>query len=296
MISEPSSASEIDNTVANRFVCGLSSDMLESRVLYRRVSREVRALRHPPIFIGIIIGTFMQFYHNIAHNFVYYLAGRYGVYGGEENALMDMGFQLLTSMVNATYLPSNFCLYALFTLALVVGLSPLVTNRILHSREILTIGIAWRTVLVCSILVFFRTVSFVLTILPSPAPHCQKESFRPPVTLWDVLTGFGLNDGCSDLLFSSHMLYGATAAAMVTHYIRLDMAKSAMNKTNVMIRHIIVAVCCSLVVGEGLFIVAENRHYSVDVWTAMYVVPLTWSFFCVLYPKDPLPPVAIDEG
>jgi hypothetical protein len=87
---------------------------------------EIKVLKNPMIFGGIIFGILMQFFHNVAHNYVYFLAGHYKVYGGPSGQLVDLGFEALQpSIAHLSFLPSNGCLYALALVCLAVLLSPL---------------------------------------------------------------------------------------------------------------------------------------------------------------------------
>jgi hypothetical protein len=157
-------------------------------------------LKVPVIFWGIVVGAIMQWLHNVAHNYVYYLAGVYGVYGGPENHLVDMGFKALQPPISdLSFLPSNGCLYALGLIAGIVSLSPLFTNVIIRDESVRVIQILWRGLVVCSITVILRCVSFLLTILPSPAPHCSKAEFDPPTTASEIFFKFDTENGCSDL-------------------------------------------------------------------------------------------------
>ena len=240
-------------------------------ILKERISGEIKVLKNRFIFSGIIFGVIMQFLHNVAHNYVYFLAGRYGVYGGPSAQLVDLGFKALQpSIAHLSFLPSNGCLYALALVCLATLLSPL------RKSSAYFVQIIWRALLVCSITIILRCVSFLLTILPSPAPQCEKALFDPPSSTVEIFFKFDTENGCSDLIFSSHMMYGLLATCVVVHYV--DRYQS-----------LLAALCLSLNIAEGFCIVAQERHYSIDVWASFYAVPLTWIAFLHFLPNDPPP-------
>ena len=172
---------------------------LKERVI-SNLKQEWDHFKLPAIWVGILVGAIMQWVHNIAHNYVYYLAGVYGVYGGPENHLVDMGFKALQPPISdLSFLPSNGCLYAIAAIAAIVAGSPIVTNVIIRDESVRVVQILWRGLLVCSLTIVLRCISFLLTILPSPAPHCSPAEFDPPSTASDIFFKFDTENGCSDL-------------------------------------------------------------------------------------------------
>lgn len=47
-------------------------------------------------------------------------------------------------------------------------------------------------------------------ILPGPAEHCSEANFNPPTTAGEIFARIFVSGGCSDLIFSGHMLYVIT--------------------------------------------------------------------------------------
>jgi hypothetical protein len=170
-------------------------------------------------------------------------------------------------------------------------ISPSFTTVIIRDSKVRAVQMFWRVLTVCSFMVVSRCVSFLLTILPSPAPHCTKGQFSPPRTLSDILFGFDTENGCSDLIFCSHILYGVMAANVVTLYVLKQRFPDFRRYTlEIRLKYALIFIMWSLVVAEGLCIVAQERHYSVDVWIALFVVPLGWVSFYQFCPKDPAIP------
>jgi hypothetical protein len=60
--------------------------------LVANLSLEWSLLKRPLVFLTILFTMFMQWMHSTAHNLVYFLADKYGVCGGDENTLTDLGF------------------------------------------------------------------------------------------------------------------------------------------------------------------------------------------------------------
>ncbi len=258
------------------------------------IRAEWACFKLPVVFSGILFGAVMQWVHNIAHNYVYYLAGVYGVYGGSENHLTDLGFKALQpSIAYLSFLPSNGCLYSLGAIAVVVAVSPLFTDKVIRNKSVRVVQILWRALLVCSITICLRCISFLLTILPSPAPHCSQADFDPPAGAYEIFFVFDTENGCSDLIFSSHMMYGIIAASLVTLYtLKKPAEEFVMTRLEKWLKYSLIFIVWSLVVAEGFCIVAQESHYSIDVWTAFYAVPLAWVGFYHFFPNDPSPTIA----
>jgi hypothetical protein len=247
--------------------------------------------RNPKIFFGIVFGAIAQFIHNVCHNYVYYLAGEYEVYGGPDNQLTDLGFKALPSIADMSFLPSNGCLYSLGVIAVIVATTPIFTVRFFRTDSIRTVQILWRAMVVCSVAIVFRCVSFLVTILPAPAPQCAEAEFSPPDSTSEIFLKFDTDNGCSDLIFSSHMMYGLIATGIVTDYTMMSLKgqTEAVSILERWLKYCLIFTCVGLVIAEAFCIVAQNRHYTVDVWTSCYAVPLTWIAFRYFIPNDPGP-------
>ena len=248
--------------------------------------------RNPKIFCGIFFGALAQYVHNVCHNYVYYLAGVYEVYGGPSNQLTDLGFKALPSIADLSFLPSNGCLYSLGVIAALVAISPVFTRKYFKTDTIRTVQILWRALVVCSVAIVFRCVSFLVTILPAPAPQCAEAEFNPPDSTSEIFLKFDTDNGCSDLIFSSHMMYGLIATGIVTDYTIRSLRTQPEGTVSILerwLKYSLIFVCVGLVIAEAFCIVAQNRHYTVDVWTSCYAVPLTWIAFLYFIPNDPGP-------
>lgn len=85
------------------------------------------------------------------------------------------------------------------------------------------------------------------------------------------------------------MMYGITATGIVCHYLTRSLKRSDVSRKEKLIKWGISLFCVAVVIAEGFCIIAQNRHYSVDVWTSAYAVPLTWIAFDYFVPADPVP-------
>jgi hypothetical protein len=63
-------------------------------------------LKQPKIFTGIGVGVLMAWIHLAAHNYAYFLADKYGIYGGKAGQLKHFGIEALSSsLVYSDLLP-----------------------------------------------------------------------------------------------------------------------------------------------------------------------------------------------
>jgi hypothetical protein len=166
-----------------------------------------------------------------------------------------------------------------------------------------------------SVALVFRIISFLVTALPGSARQCRlhfdesclaltpneparcavpNPAFQPPstsqlFTRLDALNGesplaplwkrlrqlipWAWPDpilGCGDLMFSSHTIY--------TLSLILTVSKYWWNKW-------LFAVMICVQIAIAFLIVASRKHYTLDVFSALYIVPLLW-FTHEAYFKD----------
>jgi hypothetical protein len=267
--------------------------------VFSNIKKEWNMLRRPVIFLTVVATGLVQFLHNASHNYVKYLAAKYNVYGGKEGALVDLGFKATDQITtDLSWFPNN-TLFMSAGFAIVIGLSVSFTDLFIESRTLRSMQMLWRACIVCCISVFLRVCSFMMTLLPSPAPHCSKEELDPPKTVAEIFLEFDTGNGCSDLIFSSHMLYGLVATCCLSHYMIVgnptwtNPGSTPKWKVGVRIGIVVIAWLTSLT--EGFTIVDQQRHYSIDVFTALYIVPLVWVAFYHFVPNDPKEEVVVSK-
>jgi hypothetical protein len=257
---------------------------------YKAVSKlELEYLLHWRIYVGILFAAVMQFIHNLCHNYVYYLAWKYNVYGGPDNQLTDMGFIGLEDTMRMDFAP-NFCLYLVAAISIALGFSIFFTRKLISNPSVHIAQMAWRACMVTCITIPLRCISFLVTILPAPADHCSPDLWSPPETAYEIFTWFDVGGSCSDLIFSSHMMYGLIATLTITHYTIMGLRGMPSTQLERSIKYSIVGGAWFIVFYEGLAIIRQRVHYSIDVFTAGYVVPLVWLAFYHFVPMDPVPP------
>lgn len=137
-------------------------------------------------------------------------------------------------------------------------------------------SMALRGVLTMAAARFIRTISFLITVLPSQNPRCYFSHFPvPPPSDWGpwLLVGFTpqVNGGCNDLIISGHATVTSTLACVVTSIV----GKSGFT-----------AALWMLVAMDYMVEVYEGFHYSVDMWLGAVLVNFIWT---VLAPLEDSP-------
>ncbi|TYZ66357.1 hypothetical protein PybrP1_006954 [[Pythium] brassicae (nom. inval.)] len=231
----------------------------------------------------------MQYVHGVFHNLAYWVQGsklsqiqRYPLY--------DLGFELMTELSESHAHWSEYLVFGgVFAPAILLVLSiPLFRQN--PSRPRYMVIVLKRVLFHISVALVFRIASFMLTSLPGPARHCRliideacaaanpnnlvpcmspNPEFMPP-SGHEFFTHLDALNGCGDLMFSSHTIY--TLSFILTAF------KYWPNKY---LLTFMVSVQCAI----AFLIVAARKHYSLDVFTALYVVPLLW-FTHEAYFKD----------
>lgn len=110
-----------------------------------------------------------------------------------------------------------------------------------------------------------RTISFVLTVLPSQVANCYARHFPPPPDAWGewIMVGFlpSARGGCNDLILSGH--------ATVTSTIGCAFTSAASDTSFSVAVWTLIALDYSIESYQGL-------HYSVDMWLGCVVTCLLW--------------------
>ena len=91
------------------------------------------------------------------------------------------------------------------------------------------------------------------------------------------------------MIFSSHMMYGLIAALVIMHYTHVGMKGYNPSRKEIFLKFSFVVLIWGLALFEGIAIVRQQSHYSIDVFTAWYAVPMTWVTFHYFAPTDPVP-------
>ena len=143
-------------------------------------------------------------------------------------------------------------------------------------------SMALRGVLTMAAARSIRTVSFLITVLPSQNPRCYFSHFpNPPPSEWMawLMVGFTpqVNGGCNDLIISGHATVTSTLACVVT---------------SIVSKPVFTAALWTFVAMDYMVEVYEGFHYSVDMWLGAVLVNFIWT---VLAPLEESPPAVKEE-
>jgi hypothetical protein len=138
--------------------------------------------------------------------------------------------------------------------------------EVLHHPQRQMYGLARRAVFTLALARVLRTVSFLLTVLPSQVPSCYSQRFPvPPPADWLNWIQVGLlpasHGGCNDLIVSGHATVVTTLACTAT-----SVSKDRMFQFTVWL----------LVIMDFCVEVYEGFHYSVDMWLGLVLGCLIW--------------------
>ncbi|TMW64950.1 hypothetical protein Poli38472_009117 [Pythium oligandrum] len=231
----------------------------------------------------------MQYVHGIFHNVAYWMqANKLSV--EQRFALHDLGFSLMPELSETSSHASEYLVFgAVFAPAILLVLSVAVLKPNPKRPRFVAI-ILKRVLLQISIALVFRICSFMLTTLPAPARQCRlnfddaclakypdeptrcvipNPEFKPPSGA-DFFLNMDALKGCGDLMFSSHTIYTLSFILTISKYWPYKP---------------LIALMVSVQIAIAFLIVASRKHYSLDVFTALYVVPAIW-FLQEAYMKD----------
>ncbi|KAM3410821.1 hypothetical protein ACQJBY_002816 [Aegilops geniculata] len=216
----------------------------------------------------LLAGIVFQYIHGLAARGVHYLH-RPGP------LLQDLGFMALPELgQDKNYLSECTFVFIFFSFFLWT-FHPF----IYHSKRFYTILI-WRRVLAFLVASqVLRIITFYSTQLPGPNYHCREGSsiatLPPPNNVLEVLLiNFprGVNLGCGDLIFSSHMIF---TLVFVRTYHKYGS------------KRFIKLLAWVMAIVQSLLIIAARKHYTVDVVVAWYAVNLVVFFVDTKLPEMP---------
>jgi hypothetical protein len=201
----------------------------------------------------LLLCCLVQYAHSCATRVVYH-------FHEVRPPLRDLGFALLPSLSASYFWLSEALLIPILFIGIATTLAPLFISRVQYNA-VPAFARFWTVVSVCDVL---RSISFLATVLPGPAPHCQDadNKFYNPPALNDVFFRWDVSHGCGDLVFSSHFIFALVSLLTVQNYLR------SARGLNWFMR------CATLVL--GLVVLMSHKHYTLDVVVASYTVPLVW--------------------
>ncbi|XP_023522059.1 phosphatidylinositol:ceramide inositolphosphotransferase 1 isoform X1 [Cucurbita pepo subsp. pepo] len=234
---------------------------LEASKLWRKIC--VEASIEVSLLAGswkyILAGVVFQYIHGVAAQGIHYLH-RPGP------TLQDTGYFLLQELGEDKAYVSETVFSLIFFSFVLWTFHPFVYQ----SKRIYTVLIWCRVLAYLVACQFLRIITFYSTHLPGPNYHCREGSklakMPPPERLVEVLLmnfSKGVNYGCGDLIFSSHMIF---SLVFTRTYHRYGMAR------------FIKISAWLLCVIQSILILASRKHYTVDVVVAWYTVNLVTFF------------------
>lgn len=206
--------------------------------------------------------------------------------------LKDIAFEILPALDGKMWIVSEYICWFIVGSSVACIISNLIVKwNAPHGRPIYNVQILRRmgmTVACCQIL---RTVSFLVTTLPGASRQCRytvpdgltsaamldgpapdegnPPGYAPPTDLYDIIFRFDSTNGCGDLMFSSHTIFTMTFVCLIFKYFNFKWLKLTM-------------VLCQILIVP--FILAARKHYTVDVFTALYVTPLVFEILWTRFP------------
>lgn len=249
---------------------------------------ELRMLQTDILFV--LFATFYQFFHSAVTNVAYYQHAQLNA--ANRVPLKDIAFEMLPSLDGEMWVISEYILYGIVGIAMSCILSNLIVKwNAPHGRPIFCMQIVRRlgmTWIVCQTL---RMISFLVTTLPGASRQCRyavpdgltsaemlngpapnegnPAGYAPPTDLYDLLFRVDASNGCGDLMFSSHTIFTVSFVCVVFKYFNFKWLKLSMALGQIIIVP---------------FILAARKHYSVDVFTALYVTPLVFEMLWTRFP------------
>lgn len=144
---------------------------------------------------------------------------------------------------------------------------------------------AMRGVLTLAAARFIRTVSFLITVLPSQSPKCYFGHFPypPPSDWWEwILEGMKpqVNGGCNDLIISGHATVTSTLACVVVSIVGKPLFALAL---------------WMFVAFDYMVEVYEGFHYSVDMWLGAVIVNFIWRTLASIEASDKSEAVVVQK-
>ncbi|GMH73862.1 hypothetical protein TrRE_jg9244 [Triparma retinervis] len=244
----------------------------------------------------LTLGFAMQIVHSTFTNLVYYFENKY-MTGAQRMPLYDLGFDLFPTITGFWWLFSDLLIYTM--LAFVTGLmamSLLVSLKTENERPIYAVFALKRYMKTLVVLQTLRVLSFSFTLLPGSSTQClyapdseqlssplseflegpassagDSPDWDPPQTWEEIVFRIDPSTGCGDLMFSSHTIFAVLSVMATWDYFPFPGTKG------------FITACLVILVP---FTLASRKHYTVDVFTSLYVVPCVYELIRLKFP-DP---------
>lgn len=230
----------------------------------------------------IVFGILFQWFHSILTNLAYYTHTQ--LTAAQRVPLKDVAYDNLPILTGGWWMISEYLVFTMVAIIVVSIASILVIRwNAPHGRPLYCIPILRRMLMTLTVCQALRCISFLVTTLPGASRQClydpprdmtpeellegpahdrgNPDGWAPPVTINDIIWRVDVSNGCGDLMFSSHTIFTMVFVCLVWRYFNWGILKWSMLTMQIIIVP---------------FILAAHKHYTVDVFTALYVTPLVF--------------------
>ncbi|GMI50239.1 hypothetical protein ScalyP_jg9333 [Parmales sp. scaly parma] len=254
------------------------------------------------IFLFCIIA---QLYHSIATNVVYLMEAKF-LSSAQRLPLWDLSYHYLPELHGWLWSVSDILIYCMIASAAVLALLTIPLRpkpSLSHTSPPFATLVLKRFLVTVSVLQSLRIISFTTTLLPGSSHQClytvtdemnsdenltidlftstspadgraadsrgNSVDWAPPQSLSEVLFRVDSSMGCGDLMFSSHTIFAVTTACTIFKYFG-----SRRNKVGISVALVVLI----------LLTLMSRKHYTIDVFTALYVGPIVYELLWVKFP------------
>lgn len=248
---------------------------------------EINMLRRD--WVIVFVGVLMQWLHSILTNIAYYYHTQLSA--AQRTPLKDIAYEMLPEFKGSWWMVSEYLFLVMIVTFLVSCFSILIIRwNPPHGRPLYGVPIMRRFFMTLTCCQVLRCISFLITTLPGASRQClydvpedmardelvlgpahdrgNPEGWAPPITMNDILWRLDATNGCGDLMFSSHTIFTMLFVSIIWRYFDWAFLKYGMLAMQLMMIP---------------FILAARKHYSVDIFTALYVTPLVFEVLRVYF-------------
>ena len=203
----------------------------------------------------IILLILTLYFYNVLTNLVYYLHKR-------DEHLKDLLFDIFPHK-NIGIISDILTMFYFSYCVLFIFLPYIIDVKFSSSEIFLVIS---KTFIISS---FLRSISFIFTILPSPAEHCQinSDNYNPPNIL-QIFIRMDMFKGCGDLIFSGHTNIITIVSLTTLYYLYQILKKSFF--------YLYVLFVFIFQLTLFILIIISRNHYTVDIIISIYVTILVF--------------------
>eukprot|EP01084_Bolivina_argentea_P007088 13350_1 len=218
----------------------------------------------------ILFAAVLTFWHNVASNIAY-------MFHTQNEILWDVGHYIFPRN-NAM----QTTLEMIFWIGFIVSIIFILIPSFIRHPKILTMLILIRYLKVSGFIIILRTICYLSTSLPSPDDNCSINSmnYNPPTSWKQIFSFNNISDACGDLIFSGHVSLTFVMAICIIHYYYYLL-------NDMLLKVIVFGIEIIIVILITILVLMSRTHYTVDIFIALYTVPLLYHFIWYTLP-DPI--------